>query len=165
MLCRWFRKQKHSAIPLPPIEFINRATPWLTQAIAELGVSEAYGPKNNPRIIEYHQATTLKANDDLTAWCASFVCWCLEQAGYKSTQSAWAKDYISWGKKVERPYPGCIVIFHRGSRNQYGHVGFYLSEKNGKIKLLGGNQSNKVSIGYYSKRKLIGYREPKPQEK
>lgn len=129
-------------------------------AMKELGVSEIYGPKHNPRIIEYHDSVTKKFKDDETPWCASFVCWCLEQAGIESTDSAWAKDFLNWGVEIEDPEIGCLAIFHRGSRNQFGHVGIFMGMRKGKIMLLNGNVGNKVCISYYSKAKLIGFRQP-----
>jgi hypothetical protein len=48
-------------------------------ATQELGVAEIYGDVHNKRILEYHQATRLKATTDEVAWCASFVNWCLWQ--------------------------------------------------------------------------------------
>lgn len=46
-------------------------------AKTQLGQKEISGSKDNPKIVEYHDATTLKATDDETPWCASFVNWCL----------------------------------------------------------------------------------------
>lgn len=42
-------------------------------AMKELGVRELAGSKHNPRIIEYHKATSLKATQDEVSWCSSFV--------------------------------------------------------------------------------------------
>lgn len=45
------------------------------------GQHEISGSKDNPKIIEYHQACTLQATDDETPWCSSFVNWCYIIAG------------------------------------------------------------------------------------
>jgi uncharacterized protein (TIGR02594 family) len=132
--------------------------PWLPVAMKELNTSEVSGDKDNPRIVEYHSATTLKATDDETPWCSSFVSWCLEQSGYKSTKNAWARSYLSFGKKIDKPVNGCIVVFSRGSSS--GHVAFFVGETSSTIKVLGGNQGNKVSIAEYPKSRLLGYRMP-----
>lgn len=133
---------------------------WYTIALDELGTSEVYGKKNNPRIVEYHQATTLKAEDDETSWCSAFVCWCLEKAGVKSTKSAAARSYLSWGKELEYPVEGCIVVLKRGNSSWQGHVGFFVREDRDTVSLLGGNQGDTVSIAKFSKSKLLGYRWP-----
>lgn len=140
------------------VDEITDKTPWMQIAIDEIGVKEYAGSKHNARIVEYHSVTSLKAKDDETAWCASFVSWCLEKAGIKSTKSAWARDYLNWGKKITTPVKGCIVVFDRG--NGYGHVGFFIEEKNGFVKTLGGNQNNQVCYSNYNKSKVLGYRLP-----
>ncbi len=53
---------------------------WMEIAKGELGVKEIPGPANNKRIVEYHR-TTIGTYPDETPWCASFTCWCMEQAG------------------------------------------------------------------------------------
>jgi hypothetical protein len=62
---------------------------------------------------------------------------------------------------VDKPYPGCIAVFSRGDpRSWTGHVGFYAGESGGNIQVLGGNQSNQVSIAPQAKSRLLGYRKP-----
>lgn len=133
--------------------------PWYDVALGELGVTEVRGGENK-RIIEYHSATTLKAKEDEISWCASFVCWCLKQAGYKHTASAWARDYLNYGTKCE-PKKGCIMVFERGSRGGTSHVTFYAGDETADSYLcFGGNQGDKVCFKYYSKADLLGCRWP-----
>lgn len=47
-------------------------------AYKEIGTKEVRGRNHNPRVLEYHD-TTGNFSDDETAWCASFVNWCLIQ--------------------------------------------------------------------------------------
>lgn len=130
---------------------------WLKLAFGELGQTE-WDDDNNPRIIEYHQMTTLKATKDSIPWCASFVAWCLEMSGVMSTRSAAAKSYLKWGYKIDVPSRGDIAVFNRPPNPASGHVGFYLSETDNFIYILGGNQSDSVLISRYSKRNFIEYR-------
>lgn len=127
-------------------------------ASKEVGQKEIPGAKHNKRIIEYHQRTTLKAKNDETPWCSSFVNWCLSNAGYPITQSAAAKSWAKYGASC-KPQPGCIVVL---TRNGGGHVGFYVRETAAYVYLLGGNQSNQVNIAAYSKDRVIAYRLPQP---
>jgi hypothetical protein len=54
---------------------------------------------------------------------------------------------------------GDIVILWRISpKSIYGHVGFYVCERKNTLYLLGGNQSNSVSIAPYPKTQVLGYR-------
>lgn len=50
-------------------------------AKTQMGLKESSGGNHNSKIVEYHQSTTLQATDDETAWCSSFVNWCLIVAG------------------------------------------------------------------------------------
>ena len=127
---------------------------WIEIAKKEIGVKEIKGAKDNERIVEYHNSTTFKASDDETPWCSSFVNWCITKAGYKGTNSAQAISWKRWGKKVDKPVYGCIVIIdysYKGEKYKgKGHVGFAVggdSELN--LYLLGGNQSDSVKVSKY----------------
>lgn len=148
---------KRDAQTIPAGDFTDPA--WLVIARKELGTTEIASGKDNPRIVEYHSATSLKATDDETAWCSAFVNWCLKQAGVKGSNSAMARSFLSWGKAVEQPRLGCIVVFSRGQYPQ-GHVAFYVGRDGNRIKVLGGNQSDKVCIVSSSTEQLLGYRWP-----
>lgn len=132
---------------------------WMTIARDELGVTEVPGRDHNARIIEYHSVTTLRATDDETPWCSSYVSWVLEQAGVRSTRSAASRSYLKWGREIEHPIPGCIVVLRRGAPPS-GHVGFYVRSDGNRIVLLGGNQSNRVCEQSYPISDVIGYRMP-----
>jgi uncharacterized protein (TIGR02594 family) len=134
---------------------------WLDIAYKESGVSETPGESHTLRILEYHKITTLGAKTDETPWCASFVGWCLEQAGITSTRSAAARSYLSWGYELKIPKEGCIVILERGKAPQ-GHVGFYVGSDDVSVCLLGGNQANQVSEQLHNRKRVLGYRWPYP---
>lgn len=134
---------------------------WYEIANGELGTQEIPGAKHNPSVLAYHAVTGLNARDDETPWCASFVSWCLEQAGLPHTGSAAARSYLDWGRTLDRPTLGCVVVFSRGSSPTAGHVGFYAGkDRHGNILVLGGNQGNRVSVAPYSAKNLLGYRWP-----
>lgn len=126
-------------------------------ALGEVGQCE-WSKGDNPRIIEYHDATSLSSDDEETPWCAAFVNWVLSQAGIKGTGLANAKSFLKWGKATDTPSKGCIVVFDRGSNPAQGHVAFYVSETPTHICVLGGNQGDEVNISKYPKEKLKGYR-------
>ena len=138
---------------------IKQEPEWYEIAKQEIGVTEfPGGALHNEKIIRYHSVTSLKATTDEIPWCASFVSWCLEQAGYQSTKSARARDYLQYGEKLEEPTLGCIVVFTRDGGS--GHVGFFVEHKGDEIKVLGGNQNNSVCYKDYPADRLLGYRLP-----
>lgn len=119
---------------------------WLTVALGERGVKEIKGGEDNPRVVEYHQATSLKAKEDETSWCSSFVNWTMKQAGVQGTNSAAARSWLNWGEKVTpdaaHVKPGDVIVFPRGSNPAYGHVAIVKEvQDNGKVVVVGGNQS------------------------
>lgn len=131
-------------------------TPWLSIAKAEKGTKEIIGTQDNPRIIEYHSTTTLKATDDETPWCSAFVCWCLQQAGYKHTHSAAAKSYLKYGVPCDMVL-GSIAVFERKGGN---HVGFVVAWDDVFVFVLGGNQQNEVNVKQYARNRLLATRFP-----
>ncbi|HEY8880912.1 MAG TPA: TIGR02594 family protein [Roseateles sp.] len=114
-------------------------------ARGELGTHEIRGSRNNPRVVEYHQATSLKAKDDETAWCSAFVNWTMQQAGVHGTNSAAARSWLNWGQAVPKDSahvkPGDVIVFPRGNNPTQGHVAI-VSEVlgNGMVRVVGGNQ-------------------------
>lgn len=127
----------------------------LVIAFGELGVKEVAGKKHDARVLGYHAATKLKSTRDEVPWCSAFVCACLERTGVESTKSAKAKSFLTWGRAIQEPEIGCIAVFNRKGG---GHVGFFLSENDSQVYVLGGNQGNQVCVRAYPKKELLGYR-------
>lgn len=127
----------------------------------ETGIDEIVGAdRHNPRIVEYHKTTTLEAMDDETPWCSSFVNWCMKKAGETRTESAAARSWLKWGKQLDAPRLGCVVVFSRPPKPTSGHVAFFAKKDRDRILVLGGNQSNQVNISSYPESKLLEYRWP-----
>ena len=141
--------------------------PWLAEARKHLGQKEIYGPRHNPFIVGLWKFLGLPYRDDETPWCAGFVGGVLEKCKIKSSRSAMARSYQKWGVKIDRPIPGCIVVFWRGSPNGIsGHVGFVTGlTREGHLKVIGGNQNDQVSEAVYAAKgqpgsRVLSYRWP-----
>jgi uncharacterized protein (TIGR02594 family) len=120
--------------------------PWTAVAFGELGVAEVNGVMSNLHIIKYLESVAEMADDGIP-WCAAFAQWCLKQAGVFGANSSGAKDWLGWGEILDEPEYGCITIFKVASQgNESYHVGFMFGKEGDRIRLLGGNQSHKVSI-------------------
>lgn len=131
-------------------------------AVGEYGVHEAPGADNNERITEYSSCTSLGATEDSVPWCASFVCWCLEQAGLEHPNSARARDFETWGEasSLAEAKSGDIVVLSRGSNPRQGHVGFfnfYLAQLD-EVYLIGGNQGDCVVRQSYDAARVVAVR-------
>jgi len=152
---------------LAALAVVPASAPWVSFARNEVNQKEIKGSKNNPRIIAYHATTTLRANNDETAWCSSFVNWCLKQAGTKGTDSAAAISWLKWGKATSAQSGAIIVIYNSKAANSGltvsgNHVGFLIQETATHFVILGGNQSDQVKISSEPKRvwNVKGYRWP-----
>lgn len=133
---------------------------WLTAARGELGVREVRGRTANPKIVAYFKASGHGGIvDDETAWCAAFVNWALWKAGIRGTMALNARSFLKWGKECKGT-PGAVVVFSRGSSNWQGHVGFWLGESGHMVRVLGGNQSDGVTVSMYPKARIVGIRWP-----
>jgi len=138
---------------------------WFEIAEHELkaGVAEVPGSGDNQRIVEYLKSTSLgkpQNQNDETLWCSAFVNFCVEHSGKDGTNSAMARSWMSWGHSLATPRIGCVAVFFRGSRHGvHGHVGFYAGDGGpGNVKVLGGNQGDRVSIQTQPVSRLLGYR-------
>lgn len=133
--------------------------PWMNIAIQYIGEREIKGVTHNSLIVGWWKKIKRGGiKDDETPWCAAFVGAMLEDAGIKSSRFESAKSYLSWGSKLAAPTYGCVVVFQREGG---GHVGFVCGQDaQGRLLVLGGNQSDKVSIRAFKRDAVVGYRWP-----
>ena len=127
-----------------------------------LGTKEFEGPADNPKIMEMYKSVGHDwVEHDEVAWCAAFVGHCLERSGLRSSRKLNAQSYLTWGEKVagiEQAREGDIVVLSRGNATWQGHVAFFLKAAGNQVDVLGGNQSNAVSVARYSKSRILGIR-------
>lgn len=97
-------------------------------------------------------------------WCGDFVETCIRLAqpaelftGPLGQNPYWARNWLGFGDATQPTY-GAVVVFERGTG---GHVGFAVGESAAEIYVLGGNQSNAVTIAPISKARLLGARWPR----
>jgi uncharacterized protein (TIGR02594 family) len=152
--------QRGGAAPLSEVVNVcSRDTPWLEIAGLEYGVHEdARVGKQNKRIVEYHQTTSLKATTDEVPWCSSFVNWVITQVGRRGTNNALAKSWLNWGTTLATARQGAVTVIKKklrggdaatGSTTGF-HVGFLISSSTTHVRLLGGNQSDSVKYSNFA---------------
>jgi uncharacterized protein (TIGR02594 family) len=137
--------------------------PWLAWWLIEYSknIKEVPGNTHSERILEYHTHTTLKSTTDEIPWCSAAMCCCFDEIGLGSPRSAAARSWIGFGQKLKEFRLGAIAVFERGDPNSIsGHVAIALNEDNGIVTVIGGNQSNSISITKFPKTKLIAYMWP-----
>jgi len=109
-----------------------------------------------------HERTTLGEQPDEVPWCSSFLnglCWILRLPRSKKAN---ARSWLDIGVSPSVPTPGYdIVILERGPVNSLqGHVGVFAGfEDNGEtVLIIGGNQSNNVTLARFPQNKVLGIR-------
>lgn len=148
---------------------------WLARARNYLGMAEIPGIKNSPELMAVldmadgvRDGKTVGANNDDEAYCAKGVSAVLEMCGIRSTRSAWARSYQSWGVNLgDQPALGAIVVFWRkNAEGPLGHVGFVAGrDVVGNVMCLGFNQGNAVNIKAFSPHRVLSYRWPSDRPK
>lgn len=141
---------------------------WILNGRVRIGTHEIKGAKHSPLVLSMWEISFSATNqkcwikDDETAWCGGFVGYCLGKDNNSALTKHIPKDFYrakSWansGTALNKPAYGCVVVF---SRTGGGHVGFVVGkDKKGNLMVLGGNQSDQVSIIPFDKNRVIAYR-------
>ena len=151
--------------PLPPaygwIDDLRPLPRMLEEARKLYGTFEAPGPADNPVILGWAKETGLAKvyNDDAIPWCGLFMAVVAKRAGRPVVESPlWARNWAKFGKAADRAQLGDILVFRRAQGS--GHVGLYVGEDYGAFHVLGGNQSDGVTITRIARDRCIAIRRP-----
>ena len=166
-----------AAIALASLTACSTIQKYTPNSVGKITVGE-----QNPVLAAYnyygmHESTDrtqlkefLDVDPKRTEWCAAFINSVLEESGIKSNKDhrypLTARAYLDWGTEVSKEdvQPGDIVVFPRGNQGWQGHVGFFVKRHIvGDTEywlILGGNQSDKVSIAPYRASRSLGIRRP-----
>lgn len=93
-------------------------------------------------------------------WCGDFAETCIATAlpnEILPVNPYFARNWAKWGTPSTPSY-GDVLVFERGPKN--GHVGFYYAEDKTHFHVLGGNQSNQISVARVAKSRLLASRAP-----
>lgn len=132
----------------------------ILEALKLLGTKEMPGTKDNPEIIEWAAETGLnkKYSADSIPWCGLFMAVVAKRAGKTvPTDPLWALNWRNFGVVVNTAMLGDVLVFKRESG---GHVALYVGEDKDCYHILGGNQSDAVTITRILKVRCAGIRRP-----
>ncbi|MFO1169366.1 MAG: TIGR02594 family protein [Hyphomicrobiaceae bacterium] len=136
--------------------------PWLVHARTWIGLHERPGTAAEASILDFYtDAGHPGVGDDAVPWCAAFVGACLARSGVAPSGLLRARSYLDWGEVVDDGRPGAVVVLSRGASATLGHVGFLVGSEPGRVQVLGGNQDDQVSIAWFSRRRVLGFRWPR----
>ncbi|MFD0992987.1 TIGR02594 family protein [Tenacibaculum geojense] len=172
---RAFPSSSASIYHFHPIAFVEHmklitaptTPPWMEIALGEAKAAKFIKEKLSPTnemAKKYHTYVGLPKASGSTAWCSSFVSWCLNQAGQNNAKSAGSQSVL-WNegklfKRITEPVYGCIVLMTNyvkstGKSNGHGHVTFlYGVDSNGDLICLGGNQGDRLKYSRYYTNKV-----------
>jgi uncharacterized protein (TIGR02594 family) len=144
---------------------VSKRPSLLEVARPEIGQKEVPGTQHNPRILKYGKDTGLSVTNDEDGWCSVFANWVAWRTGRTGTGSKMAKSWLSWGveaTEADIPSGNVIAVFHRGKPGAAtGHVGIVDSFSGSTFQILGGNQSDSVSVAPFKKdERFLALRKP-----
>ncbi len=151
--------------PLPPaygwIDDLRPLPRMLQEARKLYGTFEVAGPVSNPAIMGWAKETGLARTftADSIPWCGLFMAVVAKRAGKAVVEGPlWARNWAKFGKPADRAQLGDILVFRRAQGS--GHVGLYVGEDYGAFHVLGGNQSDGVTITRIARDRCIAIRRP-----
>jgi len=138
--------------------------PWLEEALRLKGVREEAGEGDNPTILRWAKRLGLFYSHDATAWCGLFAAHCIGASLPDEPlpiNPLGARNWLAFGRET-KPRPGAVLVFWRGRKSGWqGHVGFHAGEDAGSFHVLGGNQSDAVTVARIARTRLLGVRWPR----
>ena len=149
------------AAPSVPRQDLFDHFPWMAIAIRKKGLHEKH---DNVDLRKFLKSDGKTLGDPASLpWCGDFVETCIALSlptAVLPTNPYLARNWQKFGRAVD-PCFGTILVFWRGSiSGTKGHVGFYYSEDDTHYHVLGGNQSNSVSVAKLTKNRLLSAQLP-----
>lgn len=147
-----------AATPASPVTDL----PWMAEAKRVLGRHEG---RDNGWLRSWLKSDGKTLGDPAQLpWCGDFVETCIRLAlpgepfpGALGENPYWARNWLRLGAEIAPAY-GAVLVFERGPSS--GHVGFAVGQDAGNYFVLGGNQSNAVTVARIAKARLLGARWP-----
>lgn len=134
--------------------------PWMAEASRMKGLHEA---RDTARLRAWFDKSVSWIDPREVPWCGAFVASVMRSYDpyiALPDNPLGARNWGSFGKGCA-PVFGSILTFWRGSRSGWqGHVGFCWGEDSTAFHVLGGNQSNAVTVTRVSKSRLLESRWP-----
>lgn len=138
-------------------------------ALRFVGVHELPGPEAEPTILWFLRSCDESVTQDEVPWCSGFanrVAWLLDLPRSRSLR---ARSWLKVGQPVE-PIANArigfdVVVLKRGTNDAGpeflaapGHVGFFHGFDGERVRVLGGNQGDAVTVATYPISRVLGVR-------
>src|SRR5690606_32813343 len=131
---------------VPIAQVPHQTPPWYSLALTKMGLIET---RDNKELREFLRSDGATLGDPAKLpWCGDFVETCIavtlpDEA--LPSNPYWALNWLKFGRSIPttQAYLGAVAVFKREGG---GHVGFVAGHDKSYVHVLGGNQSNSVSI-------------------
>ena len=123
-------RQVHISPPFSEINTNRNFSLPITIAQQEIGHGEIGGNNKGYYVRQY-----LNGQENLP-WCAGFISYCLKKSGYDLPYLLRAKSYLKYGRRVNIPQTGDLIVF---SRKGGGHIEIISKVNKDNIWTIGGN--------------------------
>lgn len=140
----------------PPAETMP---PWMAEMHRRMGLHEV---QHKARLIDFLKIGRSLGDPATLPWCGDAVESCIAKVlpgEPLPTNPFWAQGWASFGIDVKAPLVGSIGVIRWSASS--GHVGFVAGVDGGKVVLLGGNQSNAITLASFPRDKFMAFRWPK----
>jgi len=139
----------------------NKELPWIVEGKKVFGLHES---RDKARLTAWLKSDGRRLGDtEKLPWCGDYVETAIRNSlpneplpGALGENPYWARNWMLFGEAT-KPVYGAVVVFSRGSG---GHVGFLVGEDATDYYVLGGNQSNAVTVTRIAKARALGTRWP-----
>ncbi|VUD67602.1 hypothetical protein TDB9533_03875 [Thalassocella blandensis] len=154
-----------------PIRFLDHIArfynsgraPWMEIACAEAVRAKGCVEGKEPLLsmatayLRFTGNTASPDDDESGQWCAAFLSWCIDKAGFTVAPQKWKRANSQQFrllpetfKKIDQPIYGALAVYTKHTDSSRGHIGFvYGKTQNGKLILLGGNQQDMIRCSAY----------------
>ena len=162
-----FHALRTSGVNSPIRRLVMQITPY---QLAErfIGTQEITGQLDNPQVMAMLKLDMDWPEHDEVPWCSAFINYITWMLRLPRSKSLLARSWLEIGEYITIHEAKCdsdIVILNRetpfvGANNltAKGHVGFYAGLTGYSVYILGGNQSNKISVAKYDATDILGVR-------
>lgn len=141
---------------------MSNVPPWLAELRRRKGLHEVYHKKSLWDWLKSDGKTL--GDPSKLPWCGDAIETCIHLTLKDEPRIAnpyLARNWLKFGIPCS-PRLGAVMVFWRGSRNvTSGHVALYEGEDANYYHVIGGNQSDSITVTRIAKSRFLGARWPK----
>lgn len=133
--------------------------PWMAEMYRRMGLHEV---QHKASLIDFLKIGRFLGDPASLPWCGDAVESCIAKvlpAEPLPSNPFWAQGWASFGIDVKAPLVGSVGVIRWSAKS--GHVGIVAGVEGSKVVLLGGNQSNAITLASFSRAKFTAFRWPK----